>query len=164
MKKSLLILGAFITLSTATSFAAPLNNLNNGQTAVGVSGDTVYIEHKLGDRFTLGYQSVDRDYYGDMKDIYGQIQLSNNLRGIVGNRDFDYKDSSMYAGIGLHGSLGQNLNGFTSYIAGNKFSEVQVGASCQLATNVDLNATYTNFMPDEGKDKDKFTVGATLKF
>ncbi|MBP2663412.1 MAG: hypothetical protein H6Q71_1360, partial [Firmicutes bacterium] len=34
----------------------------------------------------------------------------------------------------------------------------------QLATNVDLNVTYTNFMPDEGRDKDQVEVGATFKF
>ncbi|SMC90062.1 hypothetical protein [Sporomusa malonica] len=164
MKKSLLILGAFITLSTSTSFAAPLNSLNNEQTAIGLSGDTVYIEHKFGDRFTLGYQSIDRDNYGDMKDIYGQYQFSNNLRGIIGNRDFDYSDSSMYLGLGLQGSLAPKLDGFASFVAGDEFNELQVGAGYQLAANVDLNVTYTNFMPDQGKDKDEIAVGATFKF
>lgn len=164
MKKSLLILGAFVTLSTGTAFAAPLNGLDNGQTALGLSGDTFYIEHKIADRFTLGYQSVDRDYYGDMKDIYGQYQFSNNLTGIIGNRDFDYSDSSMYLGLGLQGPLAPSLDGFASFIAGDEFNEVQVGAGYQLAANVDLNVTYTNFMPDHGRDKDEFAVGATLKF
>lgn len=164
MKKSLLVLGAFVILNTSTSFAAPLNNLDNEQTAVGVSGDTFYIEHKFGDRFTLGYQSIDREYYGDMHDIYGQYQFTSNVRGIVGNRDFDYNESSMYLGLGLQGSIAPKLDGFTSYIAGDNFNELQVGANFQLAPNVDLNATYTDFMPDQGRDKDKVAVGATLKF
>ena len=164
MKKSLLILGAFVVLSTGTSFAAPLNNLDNEQTAVGISGDTVYIEHKFGDRFTLGYQDIDRDNYGDMKDIYGQYQFSENVRGIIGNRDFDYADSSMYLGLGLQGPLAPKLDGSASFVAGDEFKEVQVGAGYQLASNVDLNVTYTNFMPDQGRDKDKVAVGATLKF
>lgn len=164
MKKSLLILGAFITLSAGTSLAAPLNSLDNGQTAIGLSSDTVYIEHKIADRFTLGYQSIDRDYYGDMKDIYGQYQFSNNLKGIIGSRDFEYSDSSMYLGLGLQGGLAPQLDGFASFIVGDEFNEIQVGATHQLAANIDLNVTYTNFMPDHGRDKDKFALGATVKF
>lgn len=164
MKKGLLVLGAFVVMTASTSFAAPLNNLNSDQTAVGVSGDTVYIEHKFGDRFTLGYQSVDRDYYGDMKDVYGQYEFSKNVRGIVGSRDFDYHDSSMYLGVGLQGEIAPKVNGSAAYVAGDEFSEVQVGAGFQLASNVDLNVTYTNFMPDQGTDKDEVAVGATFKF
>lgn len=164
MKKKLLILGAFLILNTGTSFAAPLNNLDNEQTAVGLSGDAFYIEHKFGDRFTLGYQSIDRGYYGDMKDIYGQYQFSDNLRGIVGSRDFDYGDSSTYLGLGLQAPLAPQLNGFASVIAGDEFKELQVGAGYRLASNVDLNVTYTNFMPDYGRDKDEVAIGATLKF
>jgi hypothetical protein len=164
MKKSLLTLGAFLILSTGTSLAAPLNNLDNEQTAVGISGDTIYIEHKFDDRFTLGYQSIDRDNYGDMKDIYGQYQFSDNLRGIIGNRDFDYTNSSMYLGLGLRGPLAPKLDGFASIVAGDEFNELQVGTGYQLAANVDLNVTYTNFMPDQGKDKDELAVGATFKF
>lgn len=164
MKKRLLILGAFVMMTATTSLAAPLNNLHNEQTAVGASGDTVYIEHKFGDRFTLGYQAIDRDSYGDMKDVYGQYQFSQNIRGIVGNRDFDERDSAVYAGLGLQGELAPNLSGSAAYIAGDDFSEVQLGAGVQLAQNVDLNVTYTNFMPDQGKDKDKVAVGATFKF
>ncbi|TWH45016.1 hypothetical protein [Sporomusa sp. KB1] len=165
MKKSLLILGSFLVLSAGTSFAAaPLNNLANEQTAVGATGDTVYIEHKFGDRFTLGYQASDRDYYGDMKDVYGQYQFSQNVRGIVGNRNFDYHDSEMYLGLGLQGALAPKIDGSAAFIAGDEFKEVQIGTAFQLASNVDLNVTYTNFMPDEGRDKDQVEVGATFKF
>lgn len=164
MKKSLLLAGAFVILSAGSSFAAPLNNLDHEQTAVGLSGDAFYIEHKLTDRFTLGYQSIDREYYGDMKDLYGQYEFTGNLRGIIGNRDFDYQDSAMYLGLGLQGSLAPQLNGFASIIAGDNFSEMQAGASYRLASNLDLNATYTNFMPEHGRDKDEVAIGATLKF
>lgn len=164
MKKSLLALGTFFILSTGTGFAAPLNNLGTEETAVGISSDTIYIEHKFGDRFTLGYQSIDRDYYGDMKDFYGQYQFSDNLRGIIGHRDFDYDDSSLYLGLGLHGPLAPKLDGFASFIAGDEFNEFQVGAGYQLAANLDLNVTYSNFMPDHGRDKDEVAVGATFKF
>lgn len=164
MKKGLLLAGAFVILSAGTSFAAPLNNLDNEQTAIGLSGDAFYIEHKLSDRFTLGYQSIDRDYYGDMKDLYGQYEFTGNLRGIIGNRDFDYRDSAVYLGLGLQGPLAPQLNGHASVIAGDKFNELQAGASYRLASNLDLNATYTNFMPDHGPDKDEIAIGATLKF
>lgn len=164
MRKSLLALGALIVLSTSTSFAAPLNNLDEEQTAVGISSDTVYVEHKFAEGFTLGYQSIDRDYYGDMKDIYGQYQFTDNVRGIIGVRDFDYADSSMYLGLGLQAPLAPKLDGFASFVVGDEFNELQLGAGCQLAANVDLNVTYTNFMPDEGRDKDEVAVGATFRF
>ncbi len=164
MKKSAVALGAFLLLGAGTGFAAPLNSLDNNQTAVGVSGDTFYIEHKLAEGFTLGYQSIDRDYYGDMKDFYGQYQFSDKLRGIIGSRDFDYSDSSLYLGLGLRGALAPRLDGFASFIAGDDFNELQAGAGLKLADNVDLNLTYTNFMPDRGRDKDEVALGATLKF
>jgi len=164
MKKSLLLAGAFVILNAGLGFAAPLNNLDSGQTAVGLSGDAFYIEHKLADRFTIGYQSIDRGYYGDMTDLYGQYEFTGNLRGIIGSREFDYRDSAMYLGVGLQGSLAPQLNGFASVVAGDKFSEMQAGASYRLASNLDLNATYTNFMPEYGRDKDEVAIGATLKF
>lgn len=164
MKKSVLTLGAFLVLSTGTSFAAPLNHLDNGQTAVGISGDTVYLEHKIADRLTVGYQSIDRDTYGDMKDIYGQYQIADHLKGIIGSRDFDYSDSSLYLGLGLQRSLTPQMDGYASFLTSDDFSELQIGAGYQFADNVDFNVTYTNFMPDYGRDKDEVALGATLKF
>lgn len=161
MKKTLLTITALLTLS-ANAFAAPVNDLSQGQTAVGAGSDVFYLEHKLTDSFTLGFQNVDRDG-ADMDDIYGQFRLNNNLRAIVGNRDFNY-DSNIYAGLAVNGPLSPEAKGYASLIAGGDFKELQVGANFKLTHNVDLNLDYHSFMPDQGRNRNGVGVGATLKF
>lgn len=161
MKKTLLTVAALLTLS-ANAFAAPVNDLAQGQTAVGAGSDVFYLEHKLTDSFTLGFQNVDRDG-ADMDDIYGQFRLNGNLRGIVGSRDFGY-DSEAYLGMAVNGPISPDANGYASLIAGSEFKELQVGANFKLTHNVDLNLDYHTFMPDEGRNRNGIGVGATLKF
>ncbi|MGL6016141.1 MAG: hypothetical protein ACRCZU_08725, partial [Selenomonadaceae bacterium] len=61
MKKVLLSLTVLTALSTATAMAAPINNLAANETAVGLGTNESYIEHKINDDITLGYQYADRD-------------------------------------------------------------------------------------------------------
>lgn len=163
MKKILLAFTVFFTLSIGTLFAAPINDLYTGQTAIGAGSDTFYIENKLTDNFTLGYQNVDLDHYGNSDDVYGQLHFTDNLRGIIGNRSFD-SNSKMYLGMAVNTPLAPNSTGYASLIAGNSFKEVQVGANVNLAPNVDLNLNYHSFIPDEGHNSNGVGVGATLKF
>ena len=97
MKKILCLAIALLILSLGTAMAAPLNDLSKGQTAVGVTNDSVYIEHKIASRVTLGIQNIDLDN-DNTTDFYGQYHFTNNLRGIIGTRD--YNDNSVYFGIG----------------------------------------------------------------
>lgn len=163
MKKIVLTLVVLFTVGVATGFAAPVNDLTKGQTAVGVSSDTFYLENKIADNFTIGYQNVDRGRYGNMDDIYGQLNLSSNLIGIVGGRDFG-SNSKLYLGLALTTPLGANCDGYASFVGSNEFKELQVGANFKLTHNVDLNVNYHSFMPDEGSNQNGVGVGATLKF
>lgn len=160
MKKIVLTLAALLTLS-ATAMAAPINDLGRGQTALGVGTDTVYLEHKLTDSFTLGFENVDR--YSSMNDVYGQFQLSDNFRGIVGSRDL-YGDSKLYVGAAVNAPLSHEWDGYASVIGGSNFNEVQVGANLRLASNIDLNVDYHSFSPDYGRSKSGVGVGATVRF
>jgi hypothetical protein len=154
MKKIIVTVAAFIAFGIGTGFAAPMNNLENGQTAVGYLHDSLYIEHKLNDNLTLGLQK---------HDIYGQYAISNNVRAIIGSRDYN-SDASIYAGAAYSHSLSPNVNGYASLIGSSDFTEAQVGANVNVAPNVDINADYTAFMPDHGSDRNRFGLGATFKF
>lgn len=162
MKKFALALAALFIMTSATAFAAPINDLSRGQTALGLGTDAFYLEHKLSDSFTLGFQNVDRDSVS-MDDIYGQFQLSDNLRGIVGSRDLAI-GSKMYLGMAVHGPLSPEWDGYASLVGGGDFNELQVGANLRLASNLDLNVDYHSFSPDYGRSRSGVGVGATLRF
>lgn len=163
MKKVLFSLAFLLIFVMSTAFAAPINDLATGQTAIGAGSDNFYLEHKLTDSFTLGFQNVDWGSGLNANDIYGQFQLSSNLRGIVGSRNWD-SGSKMYLGLAVNGAMGPEWEGYASIIGGNNFKEVQAGANFRLTHNVDLNLNYHSFMPDFGPDKNGVGVGVTFKF
>lgn len=164
MKKSLLALTALVALNVTSVFAAPINDLSEGETAIGIGTTEYYVEHQLSDKFTIGYQNADRRYYGDMDDIYGQFRINENLRAMVGNRDLPYDSSNFYAGLAASAPLGDSMTGYISYAVGGDFKETQIGTNIAIASNIDFNVNYHAFTPDHGRNEDKFGVGATVKF
>lgn len=164
MKKRLFALAAVIAFQVSAAFAAPVNDLGAGETAVGFSSVDYYLEHQLTDNLTLGYQNADRDFYGDMDDIYGQYRLTENLRVLVGNRDLPYGSSNFYGGLAASAQLAGNISGYASYVTGADFGETQIGTNVAVAQNVDFNLNYHSFNPDRGRSEDGFGFGATLKF
>ncbi|MCX7779741.1 MAG: hypothetical protein N2491_02350 [Negativicutes bacterium] len=162
MKKALLTAAAVLTLNATAAFAAPINDLTQSQTAIGLGSNVFYLEHKLTDSFTLGLQNVDRTG-SNMDDIYGQFKLNGQLRGIIGSRDVDF-GSKLYLGMAVNGPVAPEWNGYAALIAGSEFKEVQIGANYKITHNVDLNLDYHSFMPDEGKSRSDVGIGATLKF
>lgn len=154
MKKFIFTSAIILSLTVSTGFAAPINNLDQNQTAVGVVDDSFYIEHKFSDNFTLGAQK---------NDIYGEFEMTNHLRAIIGSKT-DNSDSNVYLGGALNASLAPNVEGYVSLVGGSHFREMQLGANIGIAPNVDLNANYRSFMPDGGSDSNRTTIGATVKF
>ena len=154
MKKIALASTLMIALSAGTGFAAPINTLENGQTAVGIHDERAYIEHKFADAVTVGLQE---------DDIYGQFEVNQNLRLLAGSRDF-HDDSELYGGLGVIAPLSSNVNGYASLVAGSSFKEMQVGANFNVATNLDINLNYSSLMPDSGSDRHRTSVGAAFKF
>jgi hypothetical protein len=142
LKKIMFALLVLFMAGVGTGFAAPINNLGNGQTAIGFVSDDFYAEHKFTDNFTLGLQK---------NDIYGQVNLNGNLRAIVGSRDYNYNGSKLYVGAAVNTSLAPAWDGYASLIAGSGFKEMQVGVNYNLTNNVDVNINRTG-------------IGATLKF
>lgn len=169
MKKLALTVAVLLSANLATGFAAPINDLSQSETAIGVvmhgsdiDSDSFYIEHKLSNNFTLGLQNTDFDYGGDATDLYGQVNLNNNLRAIIGNRDYD-SGNKFYLGMAVNAPLAPQLDGYASLIGGSNFKELQVGANYQLTRNVDFNLNYRSIMPDHGSDNDGLGFGATFK-
>jgi len=153
MKKIILTMVSLLALTVGTAFATPINNLNQGQTAIGVQDHDLYIEHKLSNNFSLGFSE---------NDIYGQIGLGNNIRGIVGSRD--YYGSKIYVGLAVNTPLAPSLDGYASILGANDFKEAQVGVNYSMTHNFDINLNYRSFMPDQGSNSDRTSLGATFKF
>ncbi len=154
MKKIVLTVVTLLSFGAATGFAAPINDLTKGETAVGFMHDSIYAENKIADNITVGFQK---------NDIYGQLNLNNNLRAIVGSRDYN-NGSKMYIGAAVDAPLAPSLDGYASLIGANDFKELQVGANYNLTNNVDVNVNYQSFMPDQGSNSNRTGLGATLKF
>ncbi len=163
MKKVLLGVGLLLSVSVGTGTAAPINDLERGQTAVGVLTDTIYLENKIGKDLTIGYQNVDRKNGSDMDDFYGQYQLPfSSVRAILGYRDIG--SGSTYIGLSVSEGLAPRLNGYASMIGNDDFVEYQVGANLELTSQVGLNANYRNFRPDRYRNESRLEVGASYKF
>ncbi len=161
MKKIFCLAAALLVINCGFAMAAPLNDLDKGQTAVGASNDGIYIENKLGDRMTFGLQNIDmgRD---DMFDFYGQYHFTNHFRGIVGHRD--YSGGTAYLGVGATHGIDKNWNGHGYAIFSGEFTELQIGAAYKINRELDANVYYRAIMPDHGDDRDRIGVGLTYKF
>lgn len=154
MKKIALTVASLLAFGASAGFAAPINNLSQGQTAVGVVDDSFYLEHKMSDNLTLGVQK---------NDIYGQVDVNNNIRAIIGSRDYN-SSSKLYIGAAVNSPIAPSLDGYASLVGASDFKELQVGANYNLTSNLDLNVNYRSFMPDHGGDSNRTALGATLKF
>jgi len=153
MKKIALTMVSLLTLSVGTCFATPINNLSQGQTAIGVMDSSLYLEHKMSDNITLGFQE---------DDIYGQVGINKNFRAIVGSRD--YNGSKFYVGAAVNTPLAPSMDGYASLIGNGDFKEAQVGVNYNLTHNFDVNLNYRSFMPEYGSNSDRTSVGAAFKF
>lgn len=136
---TLLPLVGFLLLSINISFAAPINNLEQGETTMGVVGSNYYVENKLNDNFTTGIQYFDWNK-SRMTDLYGQFNIKDsNLRVIIGNRNFDDNSSQRtYVGAAISSQSSSDWLGYTSIIAGNGFQELQLGTTYKINENYGL--------------------------
>ena len=154
MKKIALTVISLFAFGVGTGFAAPINNLTQGQTAIGVFDSSLYIEHKLSEKVTLGLQE---------NDIYGQYAINNKLRALIGNKDYN-SNSRIYLGAAYNVPLAPSLDGYVSLIGSSDFAELQVGANYNLTHNVDVNVNYRSFMPDQGSNRNRTSLGVAYKF
>lgn len=166
MKKIIFLFAMIFMLGVSTAMAAPINNLANNETAVGIGSKESYIEHKFTPKLTVGYQNVNRDEYKHQNDIYAQYDLiGSNLKAVAGFRDdLPGDNSNGYGGIAVLSPSFLGAQAYASYVKGSDFGESQVGVNMNIIANVNLNINYHNFGPDSGHHENAVGIGATLKF
>lgn len=171
MKKKAWILGLAAAACSVTAFAAPVNQMESGDTAAGIATDGAYVEHKTGNT-TIGYTYMARDEYANQDAVYLQYDaVGTNLKGIAGYRwnmynvNGDGEDkANPYIGAAVSTPKIFGFDGYASFVAGKNFNEVQIGVNKNLIANVDLNVSYHNFKPDEGDRENGVGVGVSMKF
>lgn len=173
MKRKIFTLIAGTMLVASIGQAAPLTDLQNGETNIGynhydlnsgIHSDGFYLEHALSDKFILG---VDRNNYNDSfystTDIYGQYKLDPNFRLIAGNKSYDSTNEFFY-GIGATVNLAPKLDGYASVTTGNIATEMQVGVNYKLDNQTGLQVGYKSYKEDPLSTKDGIGFGINHKF
>ena len=158
MKKSALLTAALLLVSSSYAMAAPINQMANHETAVGVG--------KVTNKATVGFQYADRDEKGDHKDAYLQYDIVGSELKVIGGYRWNLpndKDNA-FAGVAVSTPKVLGFDAYASYVAGKDFNETQVGVNKNLLLNVDLNVNYHNFKPDEGSRENGVGVGVSVKF
>lgn len=166
MKKIAAVLMGALVLSAPSAFAQPVNQMAANETAIGVGTKDSYMEHKITNKATVGFQHADRDAYGNQKDAYlqydvigSQVKLVGGYRwGMAGDKD------NVFGGVALSTPKVMGFEAYASYIAGKEFNETEVGLNHNLMLNIDLNVNYHNFKPDQGKRENGVGAGITVKF
>lgn len=152
-------------------FAAPINELEQGQSALGMTvqgGDknqSYFWESKFGPNATIGFQVTDWSNSSSMTDIYAQFEMNpeadNPLRLIVGTKTYD-SSSRVYLGAAMSSPLSMETKGYASAVFGSGIQDLQFGANYSLSDSALLNLNY-RILRYEGS-KNGIGLGVTCKF
>lgn len=165
--RKIVILLLLIGAGTMTAGAMQVNNLEEGESAAGLSfGDktkSYYIESKIGEDFTVGFQGADWKNGYDVTNLYGQFNVrgSENMRGILGTKHLD-SSSRAYLGVIAQKELSPEWVSYTFGAIGRGFQELQVGVNYQINDRNYLNVSYL-FLNHKGGRND-LDIGVTYKF
>ncbi len=175
MKKKVLTALTGAMLATSVAMAAPITDLDKGQSVIGynhydldISGDTVdndsfSLENALTNNLIVG---VERNSFNDAKatDVYAQYKLDPNFRLIVGNRDYSDGPSKMFYGLGAKTSLAPKVDGYASVITNSIVTEWQAGLAYQINHQTALNLGYKSSKEDGFARADGLGFGVGIKF
>jgi len=183
MKRKMLALLTGSMLISSVGFAAPITESMTGETTVGYNhynmsyghnnnadNDSVYLENAVSDKFTLGveHNSNTDDYNAtwNTTDIYAQYKVDQNVRLIVGNRNYDYgiQTNRMFYGIGVTENLGPKLDGYASVIGNDYTSEWQAGVNYALSDKTAINVNYKSNKDDYYPTYEGLGIGINCKF
>lgn len=162
-----IILLLLIVAGTMPAVAMQVNNLEEGESAAGLSfGDktkSYYMESKIGEDFTVGFQGSDWKNGYDVTNLYGQFNVkgSETMRGILGTKRLD-SSSRTYLGVIAQKDLSPEWVSYTLGAIGRGFQEVQVGVNYQINDHNYLNVSYL-FLNHKGGRND-LDIGVTYKF
>ncbi|MBP2649817.1 MAG: hypothetical protein H6Q74_642 [Firmicutes bacterium] len=163
MKKKIIVLIIGAMLAASVGFAAPINDLAQGETTVGanhyalspVTDDvSVYLEHGLSDKLLLGVEynnnGDESDNSWNTTDIYAQYKLDPNIRLIVGDRNYDYGNqfNKFFYGVGFSTNIAPKIDGYASVTSNNYTTEWQVGVNYKLDDRAKVNLGYKSNKDD----------------
>ena len=154
------------SLLGASAMAAPVNQMAAHETAIGANTKGAYVEHKVTNKATVGYEYMDRDEYDNQDAAYLQYDIIGSEVKAIGGYRWNLPGDKSNAFIGASISTPKifGFDAYASYAAGKDFNETQVGINKNIIANLDANLNYHNFKPDEGHHEDGIGVGVTLKF
>lgn len=163
MKTMIMSFLAFLFISMNNAFATPINDLEKGDTVVGVIGGSsnsmYYLETQNTDNLTIGIQSLNLRGNNMATDYYTQIRMDDALRVIVGNRILD-SHSKAYVGGAVESELTSDIDGYASLIAGSGLQELQLGAKYKLTDTSDINLNFSTI----SGSKSSIGLGLSCKF
>lgn len=179
MKKKVLTILTGTMLAASVGLAAPINDLQQSETAVGynhynldvdgtdIDDDSFYLESALSDKFILGIERNSYSYSGPdfhTTDIYAQYKLDPNIRLIVGNRDYSDASDKIFYGIGATTALAPRLDGYASVTTSSSATDWQVGAAYKLNSQASLNLGYKSYKEDGYSRADGVGFGVNYSF
>ena len=150
-----------LIINSTIAFAAPINNLEEGQSVLGImvqGGDfnsSFFGETQVGSSITVGFQIASCSNNLSVSDFYAQYRLDsvmdNPVRIILGNKSYDSK-GGLYMGAGVSNQFSEELDGYASATFGSGFQDYQLGVNYNLSDNAILNLSYRVFKYDETKN------------
>jgi opacity protein-like surface antigen len=191
MKKKVLagLVGAMLVSSVG--LAAPVVDLNRGETSIGYNyssldieingtpfdtsdSDGFYVEHALNDKVSVGVDHTKTPIefsginLGDMKvtDVYAKYKLNKNIYATLGNRNYNSDgEKTDEITIGLDGikQLTEKVNGYAGLKSNDYETELQIGATYALTDVLNLDVNYKHHDYDDGESKG-FGLGVNYKF
>ncbi|SMD12323.1 hypothetical protein SAMN04488500_12856 [Sporomusa malonica] len=179
MKKKILTLLTGTMLVASVGMAAPLTDLQKGESNIGynhynldaagqnIDTDGFYLENGIGNKVIVG---VERNSYSvpgyDFKttDIYAHYKLDPNIRLIVGSRDYSDGPSKMFYGVGASTNLAPKVDGYASVTTSSIVTEWQTGLTYKLNNQASLHLGYKSYKEDGAATADGLGFGANFKF
>ncbi|XEQ94074.1 hypothetical protein SCACP_29720 [Sporomusa carbonis] len=179
MKKKILTILTGSMLVASVSFAAPITDLQQGESTIGynhydldaagqnIDTDSFYLENAIADKVIVG---IERNSYSipgaDAKttDVYAHYKLDQNIRLIVGNRDYSNGPNKMFYGIGANTNLAPKLDGYASVTSSSIATEWQTGVNYKLNNQAALHLGYKSYKEDGAATADGLGFGVNYKF
>lgn len=176
MKRKIFALIAGTMLATSIGHAAPLTDLQQGETNIGYSHynlssdinlDSFYLENAVSDKLILG---VERNNYSNLyanqqtTDLYAQYKIDSNIRLIAGNRNYSGDFNKLFYGIGATANFTPKLDGYASVTTNSIATEWQTGVNYKLDNQTGLQLGYKSYKEDNSSAIDGIGFGINHKF
>ena len=183
MKKCLMVIAASLALS-GVAMAAPVTNIEKGETNAGyiywnpqveynsldlgsTNANGFFVETALSDKVIAGVETIKGKISGGtasmdarFTDVTLQYKLSDQIRLIAGNRNYDTGASvsglgsdnqsinKFITGLSASTVLGEKMTGYASVLTNSIGTDWQVGVNRNLTDTVDFNVNYRYYDGD----------------